>query len=39
MPTNAIINAVPAVARFAPNVVPDDPILRDAIEAEINRTI
>ena len=23
-------------ARFAPNIVPDDPVLRDAIEAEIN---
>jgi len=25
------------VARFAPDIVPDDPVLRDAIEAEINR--
>jgi glutathione peroxidase len=25
------------VARFAPNMVPDDPVLRDAIEAELNR--
>ena len=24
-------------ARFAPNIVPNDPVLRDAIEAEINR--
>jgi glutathione peroxidase len=27
------------VARFAPDVVPDDPRLGDAIEAEINRTL
>jgi glutathione peroxidase len=27
------------VARFAPDVVPDDPRLRDAIEAEMNRTL
>jgi len=25
------------VGRFAPNVVPDDPVLREAIEAEMNR--
>jgi glutathione peroxidase len=27
------------VARFAPDVVPDDPMLLDAIEAEINRSV
>ena len=27
------------VARFAPDIVPDDPMLRDAIEAEILRTV
>jgi glutathione peroxidase len=27
------------VARFAPDIVPDDAMLRDAIEAEINRTV
>jgi glutathione peroxidase len=27
------------VARFAPDIVPDDPMLRDAIEAEIDRTV
>jgi glutathione peroxidase len=27
------------VARFAPDVEPDDPMLRDAIEAEINRSV
>jgi glutathione peroxidase len=27
------------VARFAPDIAPDDPMLRDAIEAEINRTL
>ena len=26
-------------ARFAPDIEPDDPLLRDAIEAEINRTL
>jgi glutathione peroxidase len=26
------------VARFAPDIVPDDPLLREAIEAEMNRT-
>ena len=27
------------LARFAPDIAPDDPMLRDAIEAEINRTL
>jgi glutathione peroxidase len=27
------------VARFAPDIVPDDPMVRDAIEVEINRTL